>query len=445
MVPQAIGGDTCGQRMCGAGQPLRKCLATLPSRCVRLQLQVAIEFPKSRSKHFIARVFGAAAIKNVSLHRFNESSNKTWFGTFIVHLLNQWLQFFKDGSAGRMLSVQLFEGHCGSDLQPLAVRVFSFHSIAAEVEPVQSQQIVGLQKIFAVCAQPDAIELPRFLEGKFNKRLCLAAAARLTAPSLGAILPVVDLVQLCPSYRHLRRAISPGPFGRECQILSAILGAEDLNFIQSHAFPIERDANLLSGRRGNVKFLVPRPVFFPRSHFAQLRTQREDLSVQLFPTYAPRMILRQFGKTAAKFNVLKHSGHGVVIADRYWIELVIMTSCTPNRHAECRGSDRLQNLVHPIRSGLPPSCRFLTDGCYRHVRAGNQIPRRVALPNGIAGYLVKQKLIVRLVVVEGLYHVITINPGVLAIHVAFTAVGFRPANDIQPVLRPAFAKMRRFK
>ena len=60
----------------------------------------------------------------------------------------------------------------------------------------------------------------------------------------------------------------------------------------------------------------------------------------------------------------------------------------------------------------------------------------------VAGQLLAQEPIVRLVVVEGADDVIAIAPGVLAVRVVLEAVGLGEADDIQPVLAPVLAIVR---
>ena len=55
------------------------------------------------------------------------------------------------------------------------------------------------------------------------------------------------------------------------------------------------------------------------------------------------------------------------------------------------------------------------------------------------------ELIVRGVVVKGTNHVVAVKPGIFAVEVGFGAVCFGPADDVEPMLRPAFSEVTRFE
>ena len=59
----------------------------------------------------------------------------------------------------------------------------------------------------------------------------------------------------------------------------------------------------------------------------------------------------------------------------------------------------------------------------------------------VARELFGDELVVGKVCVEGADDVVAIGPGVFAVEVGFGAVGFGPADDIEPMLGPAFAEV----
>ena len=59
----------------------------------------------------------------------------------------------------------------------------------------------------------------------------------------------------------------------------------------------------------------------------------------------------------------------------------------------------------------------------------------------ITGKLLLNKLVVRCVIVKRLDQVVAIVPGIFPQRVAFETIGLGITNNVDPVLRPAFAKM----
>ena len=70
-------------------------------------------------------------------------------------------------------------------------------------------------------------------------------------------------------------------------------------------------------------------------------------------------------------------------------------------------------------------------------------PSRLVDSERIACNLLADEAVEGQVRVEGADHVVAIRPGVLAVEVGLGAIGFGPADDIQPELRPALAEVRR--
>ena len=70
---------------------------------------------------------------------------------------------------------------------------------------------------------------------------------------------------------------------------------------------------------------------------------------------------------------------------------------------------------------------------------------QIVRPQFIASNLFLHKTIIRLVVVKGFDHIITITPGVTVIDVGFIASRVGITNDIEPVSSPAFTIMFGFE
>ncbi len=148
-------------------------------------------------------------------------------------------------------------------------------------------------------------------------------------------------------------------------------------------------------------------------------------------------------KAASELNVAKRGGHRVIVANRNRIKLMVVAASTSDRHPHHRSADRLHDFIHAISTSLSFGGLFATNGCRGNMRTGDKKSRRLTHSHRIASDLLFDEQIVRLVIVEGLRHVVSIKPSILTVHIAFRAVRFGPANHIQPVLRPAFTKVGR--
>jgi hypothetical protein len=105
MVPKSIGGDACREGMCGAGQPLSERYASPLPRCLGFQFQIPAQLLESGREDFVARALRATTIEDVRLDRLDEPSNETRFGAFFVHLMDERLQLFQNGSTSRVLFI----------------------------------------------------------------------------------------------------------------------------------------------------------------------------------------------------------------------------------------------------------------------------------------------------------------------------------------------------
>ena len=156
------------------------------------------------------------------------------------------------------------------------------------------------------------------------------------------------------------------------------------------------------------------------------------------------MFRRKLGISAAELDVLKDRCHRVVVMDR-----------NADRTCGCgSGHNRWSHpspMLRPSAGSRPCDRRGPGESLLAlrpTVAAGTCGPATrnpVASPcaHRVTSDLFANKLIVGLVFVERADDVVAIHPSVLAIQIAFAAVGFSPADHVEPVLRPSLAKVRR--
>ena len=133
----------------------------------------------------------------------------------------------------------------------------------------------------------------------------------------------------------------------------------------------------------------------------------------------------------------------IVVALAEGIEFVIVATRAADGNAQQRGT---HDVSHLGKHFIAAAGYFLIAGVFAQrseaVKARGDQVFVLLRRNLIAGQLLQKKAIVGLVVVESANHVIAIAPGIAAVRVVFEAVGFREADDVEPVLAPALAVMR---
>ncbi len=158
---------------------------------------------------------------------------------------------------------------------------------------------------------------------------------------------------------------------------------------------------------------------------------------------APGMVFAELRPTTTEFDPLEDGGHSIVVLNRDRIELVVVTPGATHRHPEHGSTDGLNDLIHSVGASLSDRCRFAADGCGGNVRSRHKKSCRLTDTKLITGELFFQKLIVRDVVVESADDVVAIDPRVLPIQIRLGPVRLRPADYVEPVLRPALSEVRR--
>ena len=148
-----------------------------------------------------------------------------------------------------------------------------------------------------------------------------------------------------------------------------------------------------------------------------------------------------------RFRTFEDAGQGVVIVVADRVELVVVAAGTAQREAHHRAAQRVELLVDDVHFHF----RFVDFG--EHFRTDGQktrrddplVPRRLIDSlrwKQVAGNLVDQKLIVRLVFVERIYNVIAIPPGVAVMDVFVESVRIGVTGDVEPVSPPPFTVVR---
>ena len=148
----------------------------------------------------------------------------------------------------------------------------------------------------------------------------------------------------------------------ECEIDLRLIRPENLEFVDENAGCFETNPHTLRFDWPEVQFAVRAPIFFPSPKSLQFIPSGLKLCDQLATALLQRMVAGIFGMSTAKFDIFKGRSHGIVIADRDGIELVIMATSAPDRDAHHGGADRLHDLIKAIGSCLTNGCGFTPNG-----------------------------------------------------------------------------------
>ena len=135
--------------------------------------------------------------------------------------------------------------------------------------------------------------------------------------------------------------------------------------------------------------------------------------------------------------------HPVVIALENGIKnAMIMAARTTNgepKQTLAHGADYLIEFILPCRTHgfLIPADLTRQIG-----RSGNQKPQRCIGLDRVTGNLFEDEPVIGHIGVQGGDHPVAVMPGIGALKIRLKAHGFRPADDIQPMLCPALAVAR---
>ena len=145
---------------------------------------------------------------------------------------------------------------------------------------------------------------------------------------------------------------------------------------------------------------------------------------------------------AVATDVPEERKHPVVIGLGNRVDLVVVAAGAVHRHAEERLRRGRDVIVELVIDRLLAVGRFVVPEAEAIVTGGDDAVGIVGV-HLVAGELLSDELVVRLVVVEALDDEIAETPDVRLGAVAFIAIGFAIADDVEPVPAPLFAVMRR--
>ena len=149
---------------------------------------------------------------------------------------------------------------------------------------------------------------------------------------------------------------------------------------------------------------------------------------------------------AGRGRTAQHTGHAVVVLEAYRVELVVMAAGATHRHAEESPAD-LDELgidVIGLHLGLV-GIHDLEVADHQEAR-GDELGGTLLRRGGrhqVAGKLLLDEEVERLVLIEGLDEVIAIAPGVFGEDFVGSPDHVGVAREVEPVAGPAFAVGRR--
>ena len=168
-------------------------------------------------------------------------------------------------------------------------------------------------------------------------------------------------------------------------------------------------------------------------------------NVLLFLDESHQVFLRaKSGWTFRWLSGRKRSIYPVIIAGRDRVKLVIMAL----RTTQCRRKKSLAHVVNQVIQVNLASDRLRNHRCTPGAssqKSGSHNCLRIVGSQFITCNLLEHELVVRLVIVEGANHEITITPEIRKLVVIRKPCRVSIANNIQPVLAPTFPVMRAFQ
>ena len=325
---------------------------------------------------------------------------------------------------------------------PLSVNALPLNLHVAKGQARRALEIVDLVIIFAVRTQ--AHKAHRLRLGKFQQRprFFLRTIRCPRPPGHRAVFAIVDAAhRRAPALRHVIRPAHLRVARSQRHVALLGIRPEQLQFIHTHVRRFEVHLDRLKLCRAEMHLAIAAPILLPRAGASQLFAFTVNRLEQRLAALTPRMVRPKLRRAAPELDALKHRRHGVVVINRNRIKLVIVTTRAIHGEAKQRGTHRLDDLIHAIRARLPDGLGDLPDGRWRHMRSAHEKAGGLPAPQRVTRQLLAHKLVVRQVIVEGAHHIVAVHPRHLAVKIRLGTIRLRPANDIQPMLRPAFAKV----
>ena len=123
---------------------------------------------------------------------------------------------------------------------------------------------------------------------------------------------------------------------------------------------------------------------------------------------------------------------------------MVVAARATDRHSQKRLAGRAEDIVQVVVPRERPVGRFVVPDS-QTIKTGSRNAVARLVRQLVAGQLFEHKSIVWLVLVEGANHVVAVLPDEVLAAVAFVAVGFGVANQIEPMPGPLLAVLRRFE
>ena len=155
----------------------------------------------------------------------------------------------------------------------------------------------------------------------------------------------------------------------------------------------------------------------------------------------PRRQIKFCAAVLRTLERIEHRGHAVIVVSGQRIELVVVTPSTAQRDAEERLRRRANDVVELVVTILLEVRRFVVKRA-EPMKAGCDHGLGRSIRQFIAGELLDEKSVIRLVGVERVNHVIAISPDARLGGVSFVTVRLGVAHKVQPMPSPAFAVAR---
>ena len=121
------------------------------------------------------------------------------------------------------------------------------------------------------------------------------------------------------------------------------------------------------------------------------------------------------------------------------VEFVIVAAGAGDGHAEECAGGAADDFIESILAGEPFGFLVSSDLTWKQHGGGDKEAGGCVFGEDITGELLKDEAVPRSVFIEGADDIIAVGPGIFAGGIHFEAMRIGIANDVQPVLSPAFA------
>ncbi len=304
-------------------------------------------------------------------------------------------------------------------------------------------QIIGIVKGFAVGTEVDLVHPLAFFEVTFKPWQVLEILLLLGAPCHRAKQAILNDVNGVSVVHPLRR--KAGDFGAvalQSQIHPRLRRPQDFQFIDGDIGLEKSQSNGLGLNSRKMPGSVGGPVFFPGSEVAQRITRLLERVLKAQSLLLSGILCGPLNLAASKFDILEHRTHGVIVLEGDGIKFVGVASGALHGDPKHGSPDGLHDFIHAICPCLTNGTGLSSHSGCGDMRAGHEKSGGSPCAQYIPCHLFGDELVVGLVLIEGLDHIVSIQPRAFSIEIGFRSIGFRPADDIEPMLSPALPIMR---